>query len=212
MNKYSTLTFSSAQETIAVLIPDSPGIFYPTALCVRNGSHYHGGETIAIVMTEKPATLLSAEDVECVKKECMQIIPGWDEIVRQEIHVLEPEEVNGNGLFVDNFGNFKSADEWAKAPELGVFPMTALAKTIQGAAWSERDSKDAMKTADEINDLISDAAARKKLFLNQKAGNDHPDSSGSSQNALLNDLWSIYLLAEALMLRMQPETEERKKK
>ena len=208
MEKHMTLTLASAEENIVALIPDSPGNLYPIALCVRNGINYPGGETIALVMTEKPADHLSAEDVDHLKKLCVQVIPGWDNIVRQEIHVLEPE--GENGVFVDNFGNRKTVYEWAKAPEIGAFPMTALAKNVQGASWSAQDSKDAMTAANDINDLISDSAARKKLFLNQKAGNDHPDSSGSSQNALLNDLWSIYLLAEALMLRMQPETEERK--
>ena len=208
MEKHMTLTLASAEENIVALIPDSPGKFYPIALCVRNGINYPGGETIALVMTEKPADQLSDEDVDHLKKLCVQVIPGWDNIVRQEIHVLEPE--GENGVFVDNFGNRKTVYEWAKAPEIGAFPMTALAKTMQGASWSAQDSKDAMKTANEIDGLISDAAARKKLFLSKKEGRDHPDTSGNSQNELLNDLWSVYLFAESLMTRMQPETEERK--
>lgn len=211
MNKFSTLTLASAQQNIVALIPDSSGNYYPTALCVRNGSNYSGGETIALVMTEKPATQLTDEDIEHVKELCVQVIPEWSEIVRQEIHVLEPEGENGNGVFVDNFGNHKTVDEWVKAPEIGVFPMTALAKNVQGASWSAQDSKDAMTAANDINDLISDSAARKKLFLNQKEGKDQADSSGSNPNRLLNDLWSVFLLAETLMVRMQPKTEERNK-
>lgn len=210
MTNYSTLTLTTAQESIVALIPDSLGFYYPTALSVRNGWNYPGGNTIAIVMTDKPAGQLTAEEFECIKTACMQVIPGWDDIVHKEIHVLELDGENENGIFVDNYGNRKTAEEWSKAPEIGAFSITALAKTAKGSIWSAEDSEDAVNTAVAINALILDAATRKRLFLKSAENAENADCFRSNSNRLLSDLWSLYLLAETLLVRMEQESEQRK--